>query len=82
MLELEKMEQMDCISPFFYMAVWKIIHRDINQLKKLSPMILHTLLFAAHAGRLTEEMAVKTVWLSMRSDSSLSSTGSYAPVMM
>ncbi len=63
MLELEKMEQMDCISPFFYMAVWKIIHRDINQLKKLSPMILHTLLFAAHAGRLTEEMAVKTACL-------------------
>lgn len=63
LIEYERIFSSGCVSPFLYAQVWEIFDKDVNQLKKLTPLAVHSLLLAARMGRLSPELAAKTACL-------------------
>lgn len=62
---LERQFEMGCTSPFLYLEAVKVIARDENQMKKLSPFMIQVLVFAAKYQMLTQELAMRISYLAV-----------------
>lgn len=60
---VERQFEMGCTSPFLYYAAVKIIKKDENQLKKLSPFMVQVLIFASRYQMLNQEMGMRIAYM-------------------
>lgn len=61
---MEELFLLGCTSPFLYLEVCGEIRKDVSQLKKLSPLMIQALNFAAGHHLLTEEITLRVGHLS------------------
>lgn len=60
---LERQFEIGCTSPLLYLEAAKILQKDESHLKKLSPFMIQTLVFASRYGLLNQELGMRISYM-------------------